>query len=310
MISVVNVTKRFGDYIAVNNLSFDVNAGDIVGFLGPNGAGKSTTMKMLTGFLRADSGSITVDGLDIDKDPQAIQTKLGYLPEGAPAYSDMTVFQMLHFIADIRGLTGALKRSRLAEVIARVELQHVLDKTIEQLSKGFKRRVGIAQAILHDPEILILDEPTDGLDPNQKHQVRELIRSLSQDKLVIVSTHILEEVAAVCNRALIIAGGRKLFDDTPQALQRRSRYFEAVSMRFAEPLAESSVAELVGGFDFEVGDRHHTVTVFPQEGDAGTLRDTLAARLTAQALAPLALYTEQGRLDEVFRSLTAEEVTP
>ena len=310
MISVVNVTKRFGDYIAVNNLSFEVNAGDIVGFLGPNGAGKSTTMKMLTGFLRADSGTITVDGLDIAREPQAIQSKLGYLPEGAPAYGDMTVFQMLHFIADIRGLTGALKRSRLAEVIARVELQQVLDKTIEQLSKGFKRRVGIAQAILHDPEILILDEPTDGLDPNQKHQVRELIRSLSQDKLVIVSTHILEEVAAVCNRALIIAGGQKLFDDTPQALQRRSRYFEAVSMRFAEPLAESSVAELVGGFDFEVGERQHTVTVFPQEGDAGTLRATLAARLTAQALAPLALYTEQGRLDEVFRTLTAEEVTP
>ena len=205
MISVNELTKSFGDFIAVNNLSFDIEAGEVVGFLGPNGAGKSTTMKMLTGFLPPSGGKITIGEFDMQKARQKIQAKIGYLPEGAPAYGDMTPLQFLRFIADIRGLKGKEKKERIDTVIEQVELHQVLNKSIDNLSKGFKRRVGLAQAIIHDPSILILDEPTDGLDPNQKHQVRKLIQNLSADKIVIVSTHILEEVAAVCNRAMIIS---------------------------------------------------------------------------------------------------------
>ena len=222
MIEIKNITKKFGDFTAVNDLTFKINAGEVVGFLGPNGAGKSTTMKMLTGFLPIDSGEITIAGLNIEESPIEIKQKLGYLPEGAPAYSDMTVAQFLNFIADVRGLTGRKKKARLARVIKSVELGSVLDRTIDNLSKGFKRRVGLAQAIIHDPDVLILDEPTDGLDPNQKHQVRALIQNLAKDKIVIVSTHILEEVTAVCNRAIIIAKGEKIFDGSPEELQAKS----------------------------------------------------------------------------------------
>ena len=207
MICVKNLSKSFDKFVAVNNLTFDIKPGDVVGFLGPNGAGKSTTMKMLTGFLTPTDGEIRIADMAMDQSTKAIQKKIGYLPEGAPAYGDMTPLQFLNFIAQVRGLKGQAKKDRINEVIRQVELQDVLDRSIENLSKGFKRRVGLAQAILHDPEILILDEPTDGLDPNQKHQVRELIQNLSKDKIVIISTHILEEVTAVCNRVMIIAAG-------------------------------------------------------------------------------------------------------
>ncbi|NQZ13037.1 MAG: ATP-binding cassette domain-containing protein, partial [Algicola sp.] len=216
MIVINQLTKSFGEFVAVNNLSFDVKPGDVVGFLGPNGAGKSTTMKMITGFLQATSGTVKVCDYDIEDDPQAIKKLIGYLPEGAPAYGDMTVAQFLDFIADVRGLSGSLKTARLKAVIKAIELESVLYRPIDDLSKGFKRRVGLAQAIIHDPKVLILDEPTDGLDPNQKHQVRRLIQNLSKDKIVIISTHILEEVTAVCNLAIIINDGVKLFDGTPK----------------------------------------------------------------------------------------------
>jgi ABC-2 type transport system ATP-binding protein len=218
MLETHGLTKRYGRHTVVDNLSFSCGPGEVLGFLGPNGAGKSTTMKMVTGFVAPSGGSASICGHDVQTETLAAQRKLGYLPEGAPLYAEMTPAQFLDFIADVRGLEGAERKRRLESVIEQMHLAPVLNQSTETLSKGFKRRVGLAQAILHDPDVLILDEPTDGLDPNQKYQVRELIRSLSQDKLVIISTHILEEVDAVCTRAIIIANGQLLADDTPEHL--------------------------------------------------------------------------------------------
>jgi ABC-2 type transport system ATP-binding protein len=222
MIEIKRLTKRYGALLAVNDISFDVAPGTVLGFLGPNGAGKSTTMKMITGFLAPTAGSVRVCGHDIDSAPLAAKAVMGYLPEGAPSYPEMTVRNFLDFIADVRGLSADLRKRRLDDVIGRLALGSVLEQVIETLSKGFKRRVGLAQALLHDPQVLILDEPTDGLDPNQKHEVRTLISDMSKDKIIVISTHILEEVDAVCNRAIIIANGRILADDTPKNLERRA----------------------------------------------------------------------------------------
>ena len=222
MIEIRNLSKRYGALTAVNDISFSVNPGQVLGFLGPNGAGKSTTMKMITGFLTPTSGSISVCGHDVQDAPLAAKAVMGYLPEGAPSYGEMTVRGFLEFIADVRGLSGERRRARLDDVIGRLALASVLEQMIETLSKGFKRRVGLAQALLHDPQVLILDEPTDGLDPNQKHQVRALINDMAKDKIIVISTHILEEVDAVCNRAIIIAGGRLLADATPKELAARA----------------------------------------------------------------------------------------
>ena len=218
MLETRGLTKRYGWHTVVDGLSFACESGEVLGFLGPNGAGKSTTMKMVTGFVEPSEGTATICGHDIQDDTLAAQRRIGYLPEGAPLYAEMTPRQFLEFIADVRGLHGDDRRKRLDTVIEQMHLTPVLDQSTETLSKGYKRRVGLAQAILHDPDVLILDEPTDGLDPNQKHEVRELIRSLSEDKLVIISTHILEEVDAVCTRAIIIADGKLLLDDAPDKL--------------------------------------------------------------------------------------------
>lgn len=222
MIEVDQLTKKFGDFTAVNQLSFTVKPGEVLGFLGPNGAGKSTTMKMITGFLRPTSGQVRIFGHDMWADPLPAKKMMGYLPEGAPSYGEMTVADFLLFIAKVRGLKGAAAKQAIERAVAQAALEAVYKQPIDMLSKGYRRRVGIAQAILHDPQILILDEPTDGLDPNQKHHVRELIRSLSHEKLVIVSTHILEEVSAVCTRAMIIARGQLLVDETPAQLATRA----------------------------------------------------------------------------------------
>jgi ABC-2 type transport system ATP-binding protein len=222
MIEIRNLTKRYGGLTAVDDISFTVSPGEVLGFLGPNGAGKSTTMKMITGFLTPTAGGITVCGHDVESDPLAAKACMGYLPEGAPSYGEMTVRGFLEFIANVRLLTGDRRRARLDDVIARLQLGSVLEQMVETLSKGFKRRVGLAQALLHDPQVLILDEPTDGLDPNQKHQVRALINDMSKDKIIVISTHILEEVDAVCNRAIIIAGGKLLADATPKELAKRA----------------------------------------------------------------------------------------
>ncbi|MFO1052996.1 MAG: ATP-binding cassette domain-containing protein [Planctomycetota bacterium] len=218
MIKVAQLRKTFGPIVAVDGVSFEVRPGEVLGFLGPNGAGKSTTMKILTCFLAPDSGTAEVAGCDILKDPVGVRQRVGYVPENAPLYDDMSVRSFLSFVGDVRGISGAKLKDAIDRVIPLCALQRVVDQRIDTLSKGYKRRVGLAQAFLHDPGTLILDEPTDGLDPNQKHEVRELIRTMGQQKCIIISTHILEEVDAVCSRAIIIARGRVLADGTPAEL--------------------------------------------------------------------------------------------
>jgi ABC-2 type transport system ATP-binding protein len=222
MLEIENLTKRFGGVTAVAGLSLTVAKGEVLGFLGPNGAGKTTTMKMVTGFLTPDSGTARICGHDIGRDTLAAQSRLGYLPEGAPAYGEMTPREFLGFIAAVRGLSADAAHTAREMAVARTGLASVLDRPIETLSKGFRRRVGLAQAILHDPEVLILDEPTDGLDPNQKHSVRQLIRDIAAKKTIVISTHVLEEVEAVCSRAVIINKGMVVADGTPAALAARA----------------------------------------------------------------------------------------
>ena len=223
MIEVKGLVKTYGPKRAVDGVTFSVKRGDILGFLGPNGAGKSTTMKMITGFLRPDAGSALVDGIDVTSDPVAVKSKIGYLPESAPAYPEMTVEEFLGFIADVRGFrSSAAKQAQIDRAVTLTHLAPVRKQTIETLSKGFKQRVGFAQALLHDPSVLVLDEPTDGLDPNQKNEVRSLIKSMAVEKAVILSTHILEEVDAICNRVIIISRGKVVADETPAQLRARN----------------------------------------------------------------------------------------
>jgi ABC-2 type transport system ATP-binding protein len=285
-----------------------VEPGEVLGFLGPNGAGKSTTMKMVTGFLTPDGGSVKVAGQDVVSDPLAAKRRIGYLPEGAPLYGDMTPRSFLDFIAQIRGLRGEGKARRVAEAVARTTLHSVLEKPIETLSKGFKRRVGLAQAILHDPQILILDEPTDGLDPNQKHEVRELIRGMSRDKVIVLSTHILEEVEAVCTRAVIIAAGRLVFDGTPDELMARSRLHNAVtlSLSVADPqqacVAIAALEEVASVEMIDAADGRATLQVFAASGAALAMPVSELSR--ARGWQVHGLSVERGRLDEVFRDIT------
>lgn len=306
MIEIKNLTKCFAQHIAVDDLSFSVQPGEVLGFLGPNGAGKSTTMKMLTGFLAPTSGSASILGFDIQKDTLKAQQQIGYLPEGAPCYGDMTVRSFLEFIAEVRGFKGVEKRERVAKAVAQVELEAVLEQSIETLSKGFKRRVGLAQAILHDPKVLILDEPTDGLDPNQKHQVRKLIQSLAHDKIVIISTHILEEVSAVCTRAVVIAHGKLLADGSPLELESRSRYHQAVTLVAEEALDKAALAALPGVAGVEENALEHSLSILAKPGEV--IFPQVNALIAERGWKVRELNVERGRLDEVFRSLTRGEV--
>lgn len=300
MIEVLNLTKRYGETAAVADVSFRVEPGQVLGFLGPNGAGKTTTMRMLAGFLTPSEGAARICGHDIVMDSLAARRRLGYLPEGAPSYGEMRVGEFLGFIADVRGMQPARRRQRLEDVQARLDLGGVWRQTIDTLSKGFRRRVGLAQAILDDPPVLVLDEPTDGLDPNQKHEVRELIHAM-RDKTVIVSTHILEEVEAVCTRAIIIDAGRIVADSTPQALLARSRYAGAVSVRAAHPAVVRDRLLGIGGVaEVEVeGDR---VVALAQPGVE--ILAAIEQCLRADNVEVFELSRERGRLDDVFRSLT------
>ncbi|MCY1272161.1 Vitamin B12 import ATP-binding protein BtuD [compost metagenome] len=305
MIEITNLTKRFAQHTAVDNLSFRVAPGEVLGFLGPNGAGKSTTMKMLTGFLAPTSGTASIFGFDIHTQTLKAQREIGYLPEGAPCYGDMTVRGFLEFIAEVRGFRGAEKRQRVDRAVGQVELEHVLGQSIETLSKGFKRRVGLAQAILHDPRALILDEPTDGLDPNQKHQVRQLIQSLARDKIVIISTHILEEVTAVCTRALVIASGQVVADGTPFELESRSRYHQAVTLVADEPLDMLALAVLPGVAGIEENGIEGGLTILAKPGEV--IFPQVNQLIHTRGWKVKELDVERGRLDEVFRRLTRGE---
>ncbi len=306
MIEINQLVKSFGSLVAVDNLSLRIVPGEILGFLGPNGAGKSTTMKVLAGYLKPTSGTVRVNGINVEQDPVSVKQLIGYLPEGAPAYEEMTTRTFLTFIAELRGYTGREIVNRLYHVVDVMSLSSVIDRRIETLSKGFKRRVGIAQAIIHDPKILILDEPTDGLDPNQKHQVRELIRGLSKDKTIIVSTHILEEVNAVCSRAVIISDGKVLEDCEPSTLETRSKYHGAVTLICSSEtdFAKMRVATkaLVVDTPPIVDEDAFRLTLFQGESNRPLLLHV--TRLLEEARIVAEVVSEKGRLDEVFRSIT------
>jgi len=311
LIEASDLHKRFGEIVAVDGISLRVRSGEVLGFLGPNGAGKSTTMKMLTGFLEPDSGSARVAGIDVFEHPKLAKSKLGYLPEGAPCYGDMTVAAFLTFIAEIRGFARDDARNRVAAAVEKTELESVLRQRIETLSKGYKRRVAIAQAILHDPQVLIMDEPTDGLDPNQKHHVRKLIGEMARDKAIIVSTHILEEVDAVCSRAIIINRGKIVADGTAEDLMRRLPYHNAIAVRVAASRAEAiatALAEFAAIAKVErlaAANGKVELRAMPQVGAPEP--SELATLIRNRLIEVEEVRVERGNLDDVFRQITTSE---
>ena len=313
VVEIEGLTKRFRAVTAVDDISFAVERGEVLGFLGPNGAGKSTTMKMITGFLAPDAGTVRVAGRDIGEEPVAVKSGIGYLPEGAPLYSDMTPGTFLAFVAEVRGLAPSRRRARIEEVVDMVHIGSVLNQPIETLSKGFKRRVGLAQAVLHDPQVLVLDEPTDGLDPNQKHEVRNLIRGMASEKVIILSTHILEEVEAVCTRAIIVSRGRVVSDSTPQALMERSRHHNALSLVVDQALSAvdlEALEALPPAAAVEVALRSESRTelrIFPKAGCSLVEEVGALARERGWLLAEM--HGERGRLDEVFREITSGQLS-
>ncbi|GBD41496.1 putative ABC transporter ATP-binding protein YbhF [bacterium HR39] len=308
MVVLDRLTRDFGPVRAVDSVSFSVRRGEVVGFLGPNGAGKTTTMRMITGYLLPTSGTARVMGFDVVEAPLEVKRRLGYLPEGAPLYGDMTVEALLRFVAEVRGYSGAEKRRRVGEAAEKAQLLDVLRQPVDTLSKGYKRRVGLAQAILHDPPVLILDEPTDGLDPNQKYDVRRLVQEMAPHKAIIVSTHILEEVDAVCTRAVVIARGRVVADAHPDELRTLSPRHNAVRVRIAADGVEGLAKQIrrlpvVREVEIERAmDGMADLVVLPRDGRE--IAADLLGWLRAQGVAVTEFFVEQGRLDDVFRVLT------
>ncbi len=306
MIEAINLRKHYGPLLAVDNISFKARPGEVLGFLGPNGAGKSSTMRMIAGFLVPNSGSASICGHDVVKAPLAAKKCLGYLPEGAPLYGELSTEKFLRFIARARGMDKATQLSRINITLERLSLKSIADQTIETLSKGFKRRVGLAAAILHEPSALVLDEPTDGLDPNQKHEVRALIRELAKERTVILSTHILEEVEALCTRVIIIAQGKILVDATPAELLAKSRYDRAVSIHVTDSIsARAALDGMQGVTGFEQNAVDGRLYVFTKT--KARTDEAIAERLRQRQVAFSDLRIERGRLDEVFRSITLPE---
>jgi ABC-2 type transport system ATP-binding protein len=307
MLEIRHLVKSFGPLVAVDDVSFTVPQGEVLGFLGPNGAGKSTTMKMITGFLAPTAGTAVICGHDITTRPIAAKKHIGYLPEGAPAYPDMTPADFLEFIAHIRGFSGNEAIRRIGRVVEMIRIADVMHQPIETLSKGYKRRVGVAQALLHDPDVVILDEPTDGLDPNQKYEMRKIIMAMRPEKAIIISTHLLEEVEAVCSRAIIIAHGRVLADGTPVELAQRSRHHNAVRLGIAGGTDANIRAELaalpgVAGVEPVNDAAGEGLIVFPRDGCpvVGEIADLARNR----GWMITGLQVQRGRLDDVFREIT------
>ena len=308
MVRLDRLAKRFGPVRAVDQVSLSLTRGEVLGFLGPNGAGKTTTMRMLTGFIAPTSGSASVMGHDVVTDSIEARRCVGYLPEGAPLYGDMSVSAFLRFIAAMRGFGGAEKKTRIAAAVDKTQLGEVMPRPIETLSKGFKRRVGLAQAILHDPPVLVLDEPTDGLDPNQKHEVRRLITEMAEEKAIIISTHILEEVEAICTRAMVIARGRVVADERPDALRRRSRHHNAVRVVLDSnlaPRAKGLLAAVPGVGEVETaGKVNGTTTLMALPRNGAAVAPAVGEMIRREHLEVEEVAVEPGRLDDVFRDLT------
>lgn len=306
MIEVEQLNKRFGPRHAVREVSFCVDRGDVLGFLGPNGAGKTTTMRMITGFLPPSSGRIHVLGKSVESNALHARRAIGYLPENAPSYGEMRVRDFLHFIAEMRGFFGATRNKRTEEVMERCFLSHVQLQTIETLSKGYRQRVGLAQALIHEPDILILDEPTDGLDPNQKHIVRNMITEMGKDKAIILSTHVLEEVEAICSRVIIIAGGTVIADDTTAGLKERSRFHNAVVMELES--APKQIVEKLASIDAVERVEHiskSSYRLYPKAKQS--IFKIVLENAHTHKWPVRTIRAEEGRLDEVFRQLTATQ---
>jgi ABC-2 type transport system ATP-binding protein len=299
MIRIENLVKTFGAKRAVDGVSFTVERGEVLGFLGPNGAGKSTTMRMLTGFMPPTSGKVSVGGHDVTEAPLAAKRLIGYLPENAASYPDMTVHGFLAFAAEIRGLRGEAKKTAVRRVVERCFLEQVLYQSIDTLSKGYRHRTCLAQALIHDPEVLVMDEPTDGLDPNQKHEVRNLIRELGKSKAIVFSTHILEEVDAACTRAIIIDRGRIVANGTPEELRGMSELSGAVTLQAHGATRED--LETLG----RVEDLGKAFRIFPREkARAGDLAQSVIDLVSRRSWKVEGMYSERGELDEVFRRIT------
>ena len=309
MIVVEALSKQFGRFQAVDEISFEVQRGEVLGFLGPNGAGKSTTMKMLTCYLPPTSGNAEVNGFSINSQPLQVQEQIGYLPESAPSYNEMQVEEFLTFIGEVRGFSGTELRRKVGRVLELTSLQDARKQIIDTLSKGFRQRTCLAQSLIHDPPVLILDEPTDGLDPNQKYEVRELIRRMSEERTILISTHILEEVEAVCSRALIISEGRLVGLGTPDELLSQSIYRNAVTLSVSGKSAEALLEDLNGLEQVYSVERLEdmpsgalTVRVFPK--DRESISSELEQFLKKKKMVIEQFFVERGRLDEVFRNLT------
>ena len=309
LIEAKNLKKSFGDFVAVDNINLTVERGEVVGFLGPNGAGKSTTMKMLTGFLEPDGGEIFIEGIDLKTKPLEAKKSIGYLPEGAPSYSDMEVSEFLSFVGKMRGLNnnGSLN-TRLSDMAEQINLKEVWHKPIETLSKGFKRRVGIAQALIHDPDILILDEPTDGLDPNQKYEMRDLIKKISTNKAIVISTHILEEVEAVCSRTVIIANGQLLANETPDNLGKQFNKKNMFSLKVANKLNNTQIKDIKSSLDYKkvtVKNLNITDTLILIEDEMENINlNKIMTQLKKHKLDINEANFVKPSLDDIFRKIT------
>jgi len=312
MIEVRDLKKTFGAITAVDGVSFTVKTGEVLGFLGPNGAGKSTTMRMITGFIPPSAGEVTVGGFNMLDDPIPAKRLIGYLPENAPSYTDMTVQGFLGFAAELRGLRGDAKNEAIERVVEMCFLDSVLHQNIDTLSKGYRHRTCFAQSIIHDPEVLILDEPTDGLDPNQKHEVRTLIRKMGETKAIIFSTHILEEVEAACSRAIIIDRGRIVANGTPEELKQRSEHAGAVTVRLQDGNAAAVSQKLkqlqAVGKCSVLSESPVTIRAYAKKNGApGELARAISEIAQTERWKMEELHTEEGRLDEVFRGITRPE---
>ncbi len=311
MIEVIEISRNFGRFQAVSNVSFQVQKSEVLGFLGPNGAGKSTTMKMLTGYLQPSSGDALICGHSVTKQSLKARAKIGYLPESAPSYGEMQVEEFLRFAGKVRGLTGEKLNSQIEKVLEDTSLQTVRKQLIETLSKGYRQRTCLAQSLLHDPPVLLLDEPTDGLDPNQKYEVRKLISQLKEDRTILVSTHILEEVEAICTRAIILSEGKIVGDGTPEELLSKSVYHNAINLKISVKPDQNVQRILLGIPSVErveiQSSNHQTLSFVVLAKQGQPILEEVKERLDQQNVKIVEMYVEKGRLDEVFRQMTIVE---